>query len=196
MLTSLAELTVIFGCTLLMVLITFAFTMVLTSGLHKGLLLIGSLAIPVITIVFSVGIIYLCIIWIFGCTVAVLETSYGFKALSKSKSLIKGKAFLTIKVLLPLSVCSFFVAWIFLKVVVNGELIGLGLLARIGCGVVALPVMVSLGVFSTVARTVTYLVCKADKDESITKSNVMDHLDIYVDGYSPLTLSKAKDEQI
>ncbi|CAM8984418.1 unnamed protein product [Rhodiola kirilowii] len=189
LLTSLAEWSVVVGYTFLFGLTIIAPIWAISSQRYQ---VVGSLAILIISLVYVGGVIYLSIIWIFGGTVAILESSYGFKALSKSRSLIKGKAFFTIMVLIPIIFCSLLLSGMFTKVVVNGGLSGFGIVTRIACGVVGLPLVVAVAVFAVVVQTVTYLVCKADKGESIRKSSVMEHLDIYVDGYAPVS----KDELI
>lgn len=188
LLTRLLRMAVIVGCSLVTgvgILVLVVWFITPTSPSYETLVVV-----LIILLAFTGVMIYISVYWIFGGVVAVLESTYGFKALSKSKRLVKGKAFLIIKVLFPISLFSFLQGWMFTKVVVHGDLIGLGLVTRIGCGVVGLPVVVAFSVFSVVVHIVTYLVCKADKGERIKKSNVMDHLDIYVDGYESLEMAK------
>uniref|UniRef100_A0A7N0U179 Uncharacterized protein n=1 Tax=Kalanchoe fedtschenkoi TaxID=63787 RepID=A0A7N0U179_KALFE len=190
LLTRLAMWAAMMGYTLMTGLLLILPVRAVSSGSYR---MVASLAIFIISLVYAGGLIYMVIVWIFGAQVAVLESTCGFKALSRSRILIKGKAFLTISVLVPIALFSLLVAWMVLKVVVNGDAAGIGIVTRIGCGIVALPVMTGLTLLAVVVETVTYLVCKADKGESVTKSSVMEHLDMFVDGYA---LVRAKDEQI
>ncbi|CAM8878189.1 unnamed protein product [Rhodiola kirilowii] len=181
-LTRLAIFATMVGFTLLMVLLIIAPVWVLYVSDYRYQT-VAFLAISIIYSVYLGGIVYINMVWIFGGVVAVLEGTYGFKALSKSRSLIKGKARWTYRELVPVSLCNYLVAWMIVKVVTNGGLIGLGTVKRIGLGVVGLPVLVGLALFAVVVQVVAYLVCKADKGEGILKSSVMDHLDIFVDGF-------------
>ncbi|CAM8885573.1 unnamed protein product [Rhodiola kirilowii] len=182
------------GYTLLMVLLIIAPVWVLYVVSDYRYETVALLAICIIYLVYLGGIVYISMVWIFGGVVAVLEGTYGFKALSKSRSLIKGKARWTFRLLVPVNLCNYLVSWMIMKAVVNGGLIGFGIGSRIGLGVVGLPVLVGLALFAVVVHMVAYLVCKADKGESIMKSSVMDHLDIFVDGF--VYASLVRDEQI
>nr|GMC67020.1 Forkhead box protein [Ipomoea batatas] len=114
------------------------------------------------------------IIWQLANTVSVLEDSYGFKAMSKSRQLLRGNMVLGVVFFLKLHLALFVVNVIFKRFVANGWHFDLGMSARIGFGLMCLLVLFKLVVFGLVTQTVIYFVCKSYHHENIDKSTLSD----------------------
>ncbi|KAI4307196.1 hypothetical protein L6164_030408 [Bauhinia variegata] len=152
----------------------------------------ASLAIlGVLSILYIVGILYLSIVWQLSNVVSVLEESYGFLAMIKSRELIKGKMWLASFILLTLNLSFFLVKFSFEKLVVNGW--KLGAVDRTIYGIICFLLISNLFLFSLVLQTLLYFVCKSYHHENIDKSVLSDRLDVYLGEYEPL---KTKDVQL
>jgi hypothetical protein len=79
----------------------------------------------------------------------------------------------------------------FRELVVKGA--GMGPTARIFYGFIMLALLCVVVLFALVVQTVVYFVCKSYHHESIDKSNLSDHLEVYLGEYVPLN---AKDVQL
>lgn len=143
-------------------------------------------------VVYLVGLVYLTIIWQLASVVSVLEDSYGFEAMRKSKQLIRGKMGVAIVIFLKLNVSSFLIQVAFQRLVVHGW--SLSMVNRVSYGIVCFLLLCKLILFGLVIQTVIYFVCKSYHHENIDKSALSDHLEVYLLGeYVPL---KAKDVQL
>ncbi|XP_059629563.1 uncharacterized protein LOC132272425 [Cornus florida] len=140
---------------------------------------------------YVVGFVYLTIVWHLASVVSVLEDIYGFKAMVKSKELIKGKMWVAIAVFFMLNFFLVVIQRLFEVYVVHGE--SLGMLRRTVFGIICLLLLFKLILFGLVIQTVLYFVCKSYHHESIDKSALSDHLEVYLGEYEPL---KAKDVQL
>ncbi|KAG6592157.1 hypothetical protein SDJN03_14503, partial [Cucurbita argyrosperma subsp. sororia] len=78
----------------------------------------------IIQIIYLAGAFYLTAIWQLSNVVSVLEDSYGFKAMSKSYSLVKGKLGISIVIILILSFPLGTVRFVFGNLVVRTESLG------------------------------------------------------------------------
>ena len=81
----------------------------------------------------------------------------------------------------------------FRKLVVQGGRHGIGAGARAGYGVVMWVLLVGVILLGLVVQTVVYFVCKSYHHESIDKSSLADHLEVYLGEYVPL---KGRDVQL
>jgi hypothetical protein len=151
----------------------------------------GIATIIIIGILYFVGILYLTIVWQLASVVTVLEDSYGVKAMMKSNELIKGKMCLSILIYLKLNVSFFGIQFLFTKLVVKA--LGLTLLDRTAYGILCFLLLSHLFLFGLVIQTVLYFVCKSYHHQSIDKSALSDHLEVYHGEYEPL---KDKDVQL
>lgn len=152
----------------------------------------GGIAILVIIgILYFVGMLYLTILWQLASVVTVLEDSYGFKAMMKSNNLIKGKIGLSTLIFLKLNVSFFGIQFLFTKLVVKAW--GLTLVDRTAYGILCFVLLSHLFLFGLVIQTVLYFVCKSYHHQSIDKSALSDHLEVYHGEYEPL---KDKDVQL
>ncbi|XAR62418.1 hypothetical protein NMG60_11017163 [Bertholletia excelsa] len=145
----------------------------------------------IIAILYACGFVYLTVVWQLASVVSVLEDSKGFKAMVKSKNLIKGKAWVAIAIFLMLIVCLIGIEAIFELLVVHGG--EFGVVGRVGFGAICCLLMFKLVLFGLVVQTVIYFVCKSYHHESIDRSSLSTHLEVYLGDYVRL---RAKDVQL
>ncbi|GMP79646.1 hypothetical protein CsSME_00035108 [Camellia sinensis var. sinensis] len=141
---------------------------------------------------YAIGFFYLTIVWQIASVVSVLEDSYGFKAMIKSKNLIKGKMWITIVIFFKLNFAMVAIEILFEKLVVHGGE-SVSVAGRVGFGILCLFLLLTLFLFGLVIQTVIYFVCKSYHHENIDKSTLSDHLEVYLGEDVPLT---AKDVQL
>ncbi|CDP20309.1 unnamed protein product [Coffea canephora] len=109
--------------------------------------------------VYAVGFVYMTVICQLASVVSVLEDSYGFEAMIKSKQLIKGRLVMTMFIFCQLN-CSFALLHIlFAKTVVYGH--SLLMLQRVAFGLICLWSLCTLILFGLVVQTIVYFVCKS-----------------------------------
>jgi len=142
-------------------------------------------------ILYFVGLVYMTIVWQLASVVTVLEDTFGFGAMIKSKALIRGKMVVAVLVFLMLNFSFAIIKILFENLVVYG--VSLGIVSRVGFGVLCLLLLFILFLFGLVVQTVLYFVCKSYHHENIDKSALSDHLEVYLGEYVPL---KAKDVQL
>ncbi|CAK9133786.1 unnamed protein product [Ilex paraguariensis] len=112
----------------------------------------------IILICYVVGLVYLTILWQLASVVSVLEDTYGFKAMIKSKELIKGKMWVAIALFFKLNFSLYAIHYVFQYFV-----------------------------------TIIYFVCKSYHQESIDKSALSEHLEVFLGEYER---PKPKDIQL
>ncbi|XP_045816152.1 uncharacterized protein LOC123909358 [Trifolium pratense] len=151
----------------------------------------GIATIVIIGILYFVGILYLTIVWQLASVVTVLEDSYGVKAMMKSNELIKGKMGISMLIFLKLNVSFFGIQFLFTNFVVKGW--RLSLVDKTAYGILCFLLLSHLFLFGLVIQTVLYFVCKSYHHQSIDKSTLSDHLEVYHGEYEPL---KDKDVQM
>ncbi|XP_057543339.1 uncharacterized protein LOC130821565 [Amaranthus tricolor] len=120
-------------------------------------------------------------IWQLANVVSVMEKHYGFKALMRSKELIKGKMKTAFAILLVINLFALPI----MKLIehLNGFRLG----QKIGLGIVCLVLWALFSLFGLVVHTIFYLVCKSYHHENIDKSLLADHLEaVYLGEYVPL----------
>jgi len=123
-----------------------------------------------IGILYLAGLTYLNVVWQFANVVTVLEDSYGFEAMMKSKELIKEKMSLSIFITLQFNLCFFVIRFLFGMLVVNGwKLFELNLMSRISIGFVCFLFLSHLFLLILVIQTVLYFVCKSYHNQNIDK---------------------------
>ncbi|KAI3460526.1 hypothetical protein Pfo_017189 [Paulownia fortunei] len=152
----------------------------------------GTVVFLIMIILYAIGFVYMTIIWQLASVVSVLEESYGFKAMIKSKGLIKGKMVVATAIFVKLNLSLAIINLVFRVYVVYGWL-RMGALQVIGFGALCLLLLFKLILFGLVVQTVIYFVCKSYHHENIDKSALSDHLEVYLGEYVPL---KAKDVQL
>lgn len=111
----------------------------------------------------------------------VLEDLYGFEAMMKSRELIKGKMGWCMMIALKFNVSFLLIQFLFSVVVTNGwKLFNLGLVYRIGFGIVCLLMVCHLLLLMLVIQSVLYIVCKSYNHEIIDgKFALLEDLQVY-----------------
>lgn len=166
--------------------IIFAITCVFLVGPSKVVPLLLFLLM-----VYFMGLVYMSIIWQLASVVSVLEEASGFKAMMKSRELIKGKMWVAVIIFFKLNLSSVALHILFENKVVHGS--SLGILNRASFGILSLLMLLVFYLFGLVIQTVIYFVCKSYHHENIDKSALSDHLEVYLGEYVPL---KSKDVQL
>ncbi|CAK8567454.1 unnamed protein product [Lathyrus sativus] len=159
----------------------------LLIGYNSG----GVVILVIIGTLYFVGFLYLTVVWQLASVVTILEDSYGVEAMMKSNELIKGKMGLSIVIFLMLSVSIFGIQFLFTKVVVGGW--GLSFVGRTVSGILCVVLLPHLFLVGLVVQTVLYFVCKSYHHQSIDKSALSEHLEVYHGEYEAL---KDKDVQL
>uniref|UniRef100_A0A0E0LQE9 Uncharacterized protein n=1 Tax=Oryza punctata TaxID=4537 RepID=A0A0E0LQE9_ORYPU len=188
--TFLAAFLLLFAYHLLFVAIFIALLVAADSGSGLAALLAFLLALAYIA-----GLVYLSVVWHLASVVSVLEDYKGFEAMRKSKALIQGKLWTASAIFFVLNVVFIVVEVAFRAWVVRGATHGLGAGARLLLGLAMLAALCAVVMLALVVQTVVYLVCKSYHHESIDKSNLSDHLEVYLGEYVPLKASDVQMEQ-
>lgn len=148
-----------------------------------------------IVIAYLAGLIYLSVVWHLASVVSVLEDYKGLDAMRKSKALIQGKLWTAAAIFIMLNLVFVFVEVAFRAWVVRGASHGVGAGSRLLLGLAMLAALCAVVMLALVVQTVVYLVCKSYHHESIDKSNLSDHLEVYLGDYVPLKASDVQMEQ-
>lgn len=178
--------------------ILFAYNFIAFLILIVGLVLLGSSKNAMLTyallllIVYLIGSVYISLIWHLATVISVLEESYGLKAMAKSQALIKGKMGVSFCVFLVLGLCILGIQMFFKNrlVIRKGDI---GLVNRIGYGVLCVFLLSIFLLLGLIMQTIIYFICKSYHHENIDKSTLADHLGGYLGEYVPL---KTKDVQL
>ncbi|CAJ2667621.1 unnamed protein product [Trifolium pratense] len=166
-----------------------AITSALTFGVQNGG---GIVILIIIGILYFVGIIYLIVVWQLANVVTVLEDSYGFEAMMKSKQLIKGKIGLSIIISLKFNFCFSVIQFLFGMLVVNGwKMFELGLINRIAIGFGCFLLLCHLFLLVHVIQTMLYFVCKSYHNQNTEMSFASsEYLKVHQGEYEPLKMVK------
>lgn len=151
----------------------------------------GILILWFLLILYLIGLSYMSIVWQLASVVSVLEDLYGFRAMMKSRELIRGKLWVSIIIFLKLNISLVLIKMAFEWLVVHGQ--SLGMANRIGYAILCFLLLFKLFLFGLVLQTIIYFVCKSYHHENIDKSALSDHLEVYIGEYVPL---KGKDVQL
>ncbi|PWA34015.1 hypothetical protein CTI12_AA623110 [Artemisia annua] len=145
----------------------------------------GTIFAIITFIIFVMGFVYMTVIWQLASVVSVLESSYGFKAMTKSMDLIKGNRAVSISISLILNVPFILVQVLFESMVVHGSSIEAW--RRVGFGVLCSLLLLISFLYGLVIQTMIYLVCKSYHHENIDKGDLSNHLGSYLGEYKPLS---------
>ncbi|CAA7396723.1 unnamed protein product [Spirodela intermedia] len=170
---------------------TFSFLLLVLA-----LLLVGTGGGGIAALVFYIpaylaGLVYISVIWHLASVISVLEDTNGLAAMQKSKALIQGKAWVASGIFLFFHLSFFAIEVSFSQLVAHGR--APGVLSRIGYSALLLSLMSLLVLAALVVQTIVYFVCKSFHHESIDKSSLADHLEVYLGEYTPL---KGRDVQL
>ncbi|KAI3903654.1 hypothetical protein MKW98_032308 [Papaver atlanticum] len=133
-------------------------------------------------VIYTSGLAYIGVIWHLASVVSVLEESYGYKAILKSKALIKGKTSIALVVFIELQISFMVVLSTFEILVTHGRI---GVMGKVSLGIFCFLLLSFFIHFALVIQTVVYFVCKSYHQEHIDKSCLAEHLEAY--DYVPLT---------
>ncbi|KAJ9177816.1 hypothetical protein P3X46_012988 [Hevea brasiliensis] len=171
-----------------------AAVIILWVVLHGGNTVFGVVIFVLLLIFYSVGFLYITIIWHLASVISVLEEIYGIKAMIKSRNLIKGKLGVAVALFILLGICFGGIQLLFEAFVVLEWPQDLGI--RIGIGILCFLLLFKVILFWLVIQTVLYFVCKSYHHENIDKPSLSDHLDAYLLGYAPLKAANVRMEQL
>ncbi|KAI3689460.1 hypothetical protein L2E82_47417 [Cichorium intybus] len=152
---------------------------------------IGIILLYIVLIIYGMGFVYMTVIWQLASVVSVLESSYGLKAMAKSKDLIKGNRGVAISLFFILNISFALIQFLFEIFVVHGS--SLAAWKRVGFGVLCSLLLLTFFLFGLVIQTILYLVCKSYHHENIDKGDLSNHLESYLGEYEPLS---GKDVQL
>ncbi|XP_076901328.1 uncharacterized protein LOC143555705 [Bidens hawaiensis] len=145
----------------------------------------GTILVYILLIIYTIGSVYMTVCWQLASVVSVLESSYGFQAMTKSKNLIKGNQIVAFSVSILLSLSFFVIKFIFDLLVVQAS--SLDVWKRVGLGALCSILLLFGFLFGLVVHTVLYLVCKSYHHENIDKGDLSNHLESYLGEYEPLS---------
>ncbi|KMZ68807.1 hypothetical protein ZOSMA_22G01020 [Zostera marina] len=145
----------------------------------------------IIILLYFPGLIYISIVWHLASVVSVLEDTYGIAAMQKSKNLIRGKDWVVALIYLFAQMTFIGVEFLFRNVVVHST--NSWFVVRLVYAAVILAALTLVLLVVLVVQTVVYFICKSYHHESIDKSSLSDHLEVYMGEYVPL---REKDVQL
>lgn len=127
----------------------------------------------VIFVIVIMGFVYMTLIWLLASVVSVLERSCGFKAMTKSIDLIKGKHVVAVSIFFVLNMSFILILFLFESLVVEGNSLAW---KRVGFCVLCSLLLLVFFLFWLVIQTIQYLVCKSYHHENIDKGDLPNHL--------------------
>lgn len=169
----------------LLAIITFVLALLIAGDGAAGIVFAFCLAL-----VYLAGLIWISVVWHVASVVSVLEDACGVEAMRRSRELVRGKMGVAAAVFVKMNLAFLGIELAFRQLVVVGAAPAA---AKIGFAAVMLALLSVVVLFALVAQTVVYFVCKSYHHESIDKSALADHLEVYLGEYVPL---KEKDVQM
>ncbi|KAL0928701.1 hypothetical protein M5K25_000616 [Dendrobium thyrsiflorum] len=154
---------------------------------------IGIVMILFLSLAYLVGLVWISVVWHLASVVSVLEEDYGLAALRRSKDLVKGKMRIATTMFLKLKLTFIAIELLFRRVVMVGEV---SISVRVVFATAMLGFMSAVVLFTLVAQTVLYFVCKSYHHDSIDKSALADHLEVCLGEYLPLKEKDVQMEQV
>ncbi|KAJ6803229.1 uncharacterized protein M6B38_107445 [Iris pallida] len=151
----------------------------------------GLVLVVLVLLAYLAGLVWISVIWHLASVVSVLEDARGVAAMQKSRALIRGKTLAAVAIFCKLNFAFAAIEFGFRQLVAKGGAGGAA--ARAGFGLLFLAALCAVVMFGLVVQTVVYFVCKSYHHESIDKSSLSDHLEVYLGEYVPL---KGRDVQL
>ncbi|KAG5525177.1 hypothetical protein RHGRI_031751 [Rhododendron griersonianum] len=151
---------------------------------------VGLVFFVVIMILYSVGFVYMTLVWQLASIISVLEDMKGLKAMTKRRNLIKGKMWIAVVVFFKLNFAMVGIGILFESQVMHTG--SFDVVDRLEFGFMCLLFLFKVLLFGFAIQTVVYYVCKSYHHENIDKSFLSDHLEVYLGENVPLM---AKDVQ-
>ncbi|KAK9678316.1 hypothetical protein RND81_11G203200 [Saponaria officinalis] len=157
---------------------------IITRGIFSSNPIGSAIATTILAILFLIIIIYITIFWQLANVISVMENTCGFKAMKKSRQLVKGKLGIAIAKMLVLGI---FQTPIF---ILYQELIKSDINNKIGIKILCIILILLLNplitLYGLVVQSVFYCVCKSYHHENIDKSTLTNHLESFLGDYVPL----------
>ncbi|XP_047320902.1 uncharacterized protein LOC124924965 [Impatiens glandulifera] len=135
----------------------------------------GLPSLIIVSIVYLLGFAYLNVVWQLTSVVSVLENYKGFKAMRKSKELIKGKFWLGFFVLVFPGLVMVGIEVGFLILVINLNVVGV-LVVRVLLGFLFVVLNLIAILYALVIEAVLYFVCKSYHNEVVDRPSLTTHL--------------------
>lgn len=134
----------------------------------------------ILLISFEIGLIYFMSVWQIASVVSILEDTHGIQAMRRSVEVIRGKRWMPMLILFKLNLFLVFIQVVFEIYVVDGQF--LGILPRVGLGILCLGLFLFLNILTLVIQTILYFVCKSCQynENSTGKTTLSDQLDGYL----------------
>ncbi|KAK1361357.1 putative Kinase family protein with leucine-rich repeat domain [Heracleum sosnowskyi] len=142
----------------------------------------SKIVVIVLLISFEAGLMYFMSVWQMASVVSILEDTHGIQAMKRSMEVTRGKRWMTVLILLKLNLFIFFIQVVFEIYVVDGQF--LGMLPRVGLGILCLGLVLYLNILTLVIQTIIYFVCKSCRyhENTAAKTTLSDQLDGYLTG--------------
>ncbi|PON31965.1 polyadenylate-binding protein 1-B-binding protein [Parasponia andersonii] len=167
---------------LLYIIVMFAFLRALGLFISSNGNFSSSTISLILTVLLSLGLVYLSVLWQLASVVSMLEDESGLQAMNKSMALTKGKRWNAFIIFVSLTVSSLLRELLAYKLVNLGG--SLGMVARVAYGIICFLLLLTLSLFSHTVETVFYFVCKSYHREETAMSILSDdhdHIAVYLD---------------
>jgi len=173
----------------------FLFFNIFTVDMHKFNLALFVFGLFLLTAQFC-GYVYISMVWHLACVISVLEDKHGLGAIRKSKNLIKGNQITALVLDILYIVFVGIIGWFFGNYVLHGHHHGVSGAGRGSYGTVLVVLLCFVHLMGLLTQSVLYFVCKSYHHESIDKSSLSDHLEVYLGDYEPLKTSNIQMEYL
>ncbi|XP_051139540.1 uncharacterized protein LOC127257203 [Andrographis paniculata] len=150
-------------CTYNFVFLVTLFSVFLFFATFSDNFLVGQAVVYLVLAAYGFGFVYMSVVWQVAGVVTVLEESYGFAAMVRSKGLINAggmTASLTV-IFLTLNAPLAVIGGFFKEFVEDEDYYYFGVVTRIGIGALCLVALMKVILLGLVVQTVVYFVCKA-----------------------------------
>jgi hypothetical protein len=175
--------------------VVFLFLLMFTVEGNKLNLAVFIFSLISITVFFC-GYVYISMVWHLACVISVLEDKYGLGAMQKSWNLIQGNRITALVLDILYLVFVGIIGWFFGYYVLHGNRHGAGSTGRGAYGTVLVGLLCFAHLMGLLTQSVLYFVCKSYHHESIDKSSLSDHLEVYLGDYEPLKSSNIQMENL
>jgi len=178
------------------VFVSIFFLLILTMEMNERNSLFIILGLILITALFICGYVYISMVWHLACVISVLEDKYGLGAMRKSRNLILGNRITALVLEILYLIFGGIIGWFFGYSVLHGDRHGVGSAERGAYGTVLVGLLCFVNLMGLLTQSVFYFVCKSYHHESIDKSSLSDHLEVYLGDYVPLKSSNIQLEDL
>lgn len=148
---------------------------------NPGSALIDVVVNGALLVLYLMGLVYMGIVWQLTDVVSVLENVRGFKAMKKSRELMKGKMWMATLIYFSFDFTVYIVEFVFRNIFVQEW--NFGKMEKIGYGIICLLLSTVLCLFGLVCDTIFYFICKSCQNETTEMSAALsddDQLEVYL----------------